>query len=529
MFKRLLLLIALFSLLLYNVKSVGAFYSEPVFFMQDDNYFLHTIERGQTVYSISIMYNVSSEEIYRLNPESRTVIKVGESLKIPQESSSYLYHTIRTDETLWGLAQKYHMKGEDIIAVNQGLSVQTFTIGKTIRIPTNLVTHPVQGGNEAINSSRTNSLLSQVYPSKEVNMINVALLLPFGLRDNTVAANQTRERMVEYWEGLMLAIKDLKKENISIHLIIHDIGNGTGEIQGILKELGTQDIHLLIGGRSDESQIKMLSRFSKEKNIPYIIPFTSQSSEPFNNPNVYQINMPRSNQYSKASLAFINKYGRDNIIFVSDDTSESNRKEFTDILMQDLRDNGISYKTVTIGINFYNDINILVNRNQKNVIVPNDDSERTLLKLTAPLKSVLETQRDVSLSLFGYPDWQAQSGKFSDDFFRLNTTFYTVFYSNPTSADVKVFYSNFFKSYSRVMENAFPKYGILGYDTGLYFFRLINRYGSRFETHINDLRYRGVQTDFYFERVNNWGGFINTSMYFINYNPDYTITKNLIR
>ena len=528
MSKQLLFLFTLLSLSINNVKSEEAFYPEPDFFTQDDNYFLHTIERGQTVYSISLMYNVSIEEIYRLNPESRNVIRAGDVLKIPQESGSYLYHTIQPQDSLFRLSQKYLMKGEDIIAANQGLSEQTFIIGKTIRIPINRVTSPIQGGNEAVNSSRTNSLLTQVYPLKEVNIIKIALLLPFGLKENIAITKAPREQMVEYLEGFLLALKELKKEGISINLQLYDIGSGIQEIPSILRIKEIQDIHLLIGGQYEE-QIKLLSRFSTEKNIPYVIPLTPRGNEPFYNPNVYQVNPPPSHLHSKASMAFSNKYGKENIIIVSDETGASNQKEFIELLKQDLQDKRIPYKTVTLGAGFFNDIKILLNNNQKNIIIPSDDSAETLSKLTAQLKSVVESQPGLSLSLFGYPEWQVHSSRFSDDFFRLNTTFYTNFYSEPISLNVRTFYSTFYKYYSKVLGNSFPKFGMYGYDTGMYFVRLINRYGSQFDSNVNDLRYTGLQTDFCFERVNNWGGFINTNMYFINYNSDYSISKNLIK
>ena len=526
MSKRLFLLVAILSLSFYNVKSEKAFYPEPVFFSQDDNFFLHTIERGQTVYSIAIMYNVSVDDIYRLNPESRKGIRAGDVLKIPQESGSYIFHTIQPQETLYGLSQQYHMKGEDIIAANPGLSVQTFTIGKIIRIPTNMVTAPAQGGNETANSSRTNSLLSKINPPSEVNIVKIALLLPFGTQDTTQKIVQNR--MVEYYEGFLMALTDLKKDGISINLQTKDIGSGVKDIPALLKGKEMQDIDLLIGGLSDE-QIKALSRYAKENNIPYLIPFTPQSNEPANNPDVYQINTPQSYLNSKASLAFINKYRNDNIIIVSDETSASNEKDFIDLLKQDLQDRNIPYKTVAWGANFYNDITGLFIPDRKNVIVPSDDTAETLTKLITPLESIVGSQPDISLSLFGYQVWQVHSAKFSSDFFRLNTTFFTKFYADPTSQDVKDFNTTFYKWYTRLMENSFPKYGMLGYDTGMYFIRLIHTYGSPFYTHINDLKYTGLQTDFYFERLNNWGGFINTNMYLVNYNPDYSITKTLVR
>jgi len=525
--KQLLLLFAILSLPFYNVKSEEAFYPELTFLTQEDTFFLHTIERGQTVYSISVMYNVSVEDIYRLNPESRKVIRIGDVLKIPQKSGSYLYHTIQPQETLYGVSQKYRMKGEDIIAANPGLSVQTFTIGKIIRIPTNMVTTPIQGGNEAANSSKTNSLLLQTDRSKEVNTIKVALFLPFGIRDTTIQ-KAIQSRMVEYYEGFLLALEDIKKEAISVDLQVYDTGAGTKEIQDTLKKKAMQDVDLLIGGLFDE-QIKLLSRFAKDKGIPYIIPVTSQSNEPLNNPNVYQINTPQSYLYSKASSAFCNKYRRDNIIIVSDETGTAGKKDFIDLLKQDLQDKNIPYKTIALEATFFNDVKSLLNSNQNNVIIPSDASAETLSKLIMPLESIIEDQPVLSLSLFGYPDWQVHSAKYSSDFFRLNATYYTGFYFDPASPDVKNFYSTFYKFYTRVLGNNYPKYGMLGYDTGMYFIRLIHAYGTPFDFHINDLQYRGVQTDFYFERVNNWGGFINTNMYLINYNQDYSITKSLVK
>ena len=530
MSKRLFLLLAILTVSFYNVKSEDAFYPEPAIFTQDDNFFLHTIERGQTVYSIATMYNVSVDDIYLLNPGSRKGIRAGDVLKIPQESSSYLYHTIQPQETLYGVSQKYHMKGEDIIAANPGLSVKTFTIGKIIRIPTNMVTTPMQGGNEALNKSLTNSLLSidNSLPS-EVNTVNVALLLPFGAGGDTTVQKSVQNRMVEYYEGFLLSFEDLKKEGVSINLQTYDIGSGTNKITAILKKKEMKDVHLLIGGLSDE-QIKLLSRFAKENNIPYVIPFTSLSNEPMNNPDVYQINTPQSYLYSKASQAFINKYGKGcNVIIISDETGASNKKEFIEALKQDLQDKNISYKTIVLGANFYNDIMASLNRNQTNVIVPSDDSAETLSKLIPPLRSITGNQPNLSLALFGYPGWQAQSAKYSSDFFSLNATFYTLFYVDPTSQNIKDFYSTFYKWYTRVIDNNFPKYGMLGYDMGMYFIRLIHTYGSPFYSHINDLKYKGIQTDFYFERVNNWGGFINTNMYLIDYNPDYSITKTLVK
>jgi len=119
--------------------------SAQALFAQSSDIFYHTVERGQTVYSISVMYGVGEEDIYRLNPSSREVIKAGEILKIPQKESAttllpsdddmYIYHTIAQGETMYSVSRRYSISVESLSEANQGLTPEGFATGKTIRIP----------------------------------------------------------------------------------------------------------------------------------------------------------------------------------------------------------------------------------------------------------------------------------------------------------------------------------------------------------------------------------------------------------
>ncbi|MDR1631687.1 MAG: LysM peptidoglycan-binding domain-containing protein [Dysgonamonadaceae bacterium] len=511
----------------YNVKSGNAFYPESTFFAEDNNYFLHTVEKGQTVFSIASMYHISVDDIHKLNPQSKTLIKAGEKLKIPQESGSYIYHVIQPQETLYGLSRKYQMKGEDILTVNPGLSIQTFQIGKIIRIPVNQVTTPLKNENDAINQLKTNSLLHRTSSVQSVKTVQVALLLPFGLKGSEAGENMSG-RMVEYYEGFLLALKALKSKGISINLQVHDIGSNDKEISNILKKEEMQNVHLIIGGVSDE-QIKIISRFSNNKNIPYVIPFTSMSNESFNNPDSYQVNTPQSILYTKASTLFINKYENYHILLVSGEKDASNQSEFTGLLRSDMQEKKISFKTIPLkrflDADFVSELDLY----KDNVFVPDDDRPETIEKMIVPLRTIQRNHPECQISLFGYPRWQTYNSRYSDSFFQLHVSFFSVFYANLSSPEVKDFYNTFYKWYGRSISNNFPKFGILGYDTGMYFIQAVYTYGTAFETEINELKYKGIQTDFYLERVNNWGGFINTNLFLVNYNPDYSITQTSVK
>jgi hypothetical protein len=272
-----------------------------------------------------------------------------------------------------------------------------------------------------------------------------------------------------------------------------------------------------------------MAKFAGEKNIPYVIPLSPQSDEPYNNPNVYQVNTPTAKLFSKASLACIKKYRDDNIILVTNKSSKPGKSDFINILRDDLKQQNIAFNSISFEDVASGNFAGVLSEDKKNIFIPsNDYTKETISELINPLKSTLTANPKYKISLFGYPDWQAFSFSYSDDFFLLNTSFFAVFYAEPTSAEVKSFYTDFYKWYSKVLTYTFPKFGILGYDTGMYFIQLLNKFGSSYDKNINRLDYKGIQIDFHFERVNNWAGFINTNLYVVDFNSDYSITKTVI-
>src|SRR4051812_46456952 len=46
-------------------------------------YYVHMIEKKQSLYSISKLYNISIDELYAVNPELKNGAKAGQEIKIP--------------------------------------------------------------------------------------------------------------------------------------------------------------------------------------------------------------------------------------------------------------------------------------------------------------------------------------------------------------------------------------------------------------------------------------------------------------
>lgn len=81
-------------------------------------YYIHTIQKGETLYSISKAYKVSVDEIIMLNPQVQDGLKVYQEIKIerkgateekvqPSSNASYVNHIVRANETLESIAKVY--------------------------------------------------------------------------------------------------------------------------------------------------------------------------------------------------------------------------------------------------------------------------------------------------------------------------------------------------------------------------------------------------------------------------------------
>lgn len=522
MFRFGLILSLFLSLHIYNVNSQNAFYSAPNnLSFENGNYFFHTVERGQTAYSISKMYDVTEESIYKLNPGSEQSIQSGTQLKIPQSKQSIIYHTIEPKETLYSVSRKYSVKGDDIIDTNPGLSIQTFIIGRTIRIPLNDMNPTSFSDTTKEDQVRINELLFKAPQINKVNFINVAILLPFGTEEKTVPVD-LQPKVVEYYEGFLLALDSLKKKGISVNLQVFDIGNGTQYLKQILQADDLKKTNLITGGFSEE-QIKLLSEFSHQHEIPYVVPFTSKSDETLKNPYLFLINTPAGYLYTKASKAFLSKYKDYNIIFVQE--TDANRADFVQVLKNDLSAENITYKTIAYSSKFSSELQTVSAKDKQNIVVPASGKKESLIRILQGLTS-LSQKSEYKLSLFGYPEWQTYNLEdFYESLYVLNTTIYTYFYVKPDAFETRNFNKKFVRWYSRAVSNSYPKFGMLGFDTGMFFIQVINKYGTFFESNINNFKYDGIQTNFFYQRVSNWGGFVNANIFFVNFNPDLSVTR----
>ena len=615
LFQRILLIFALSATVQYAVA-------------QTSNYFLHTVTKGQGLYSISRMYGVTEADIIALNPGSEIVIKAGEQLRIPQAKKTQdtapatpqagatgeRFHTIKTGETLYRLTVIYGLTAREICNANPGLSAENFKVGQVIVIPEKketaqetaqpkvtepapLATQPDDAPQDIQEAKkiacRTEHLvkrkeniyrISRMYGITELELVNanpelrerkmkagevlcipyaksgqeqqvspvreeekpveiviptneelfaesrlvpedieqikVAVILPLMLEDS-ISSEQMK--MVEFYEGMLLALDSLKKQGVSVDLHIYDSGNKWTSLSPILSKPEMREMNLIIGPVYD-THINEVATFAEATGIRTVIPFARQVDQVFTNPYIYQVNTPQSYFYSEVYDHFFMQFPHPNVILF--DAPEEEDDGMIDGLKREMSYRGVPY-TVLLADTATNKDTILslLDTERENILMMTSEKSGSLNNMMPVFQLV---KRDTSATkfdvhLFGYPQYQVYTNNHLASFYEIDTYFYSSFYTNNLLPEAKDFHKKYRRTYSKEIVNRYPKYAILGFDIAYYFLKAMHLYGTDMDTRLGEMKYKPLQTGFKFERVNNWGGFINRKVFFVHFSSDYEL------
>lgn len=96
----------------------------------------YTVKKGDSLYSIARLYDVSVEDLKTFNKLVSNVLAIGQVLRIPDivEKSDTSVYYVKKGDTLYGIAKSYGVSVEDIKRLNS-LSSNSLSIGQELLIP----------------------------------------------------------------------------------------------------------------------------------------------------------------------------------------------------------------------------------------------------------------------------------------------------------------------------------------------------------------------------------------------------------
>ena len=145
--KKVFFLILLFTTLGMSAQVVNISISKDIQTKNGKSFYVHTVKKGQTVYSIAKAYHVGIDEIYYYNPTARNGLQVGQRLWIPTENKEaeitkevkqknfdFFYHVASQGETLDHVSSIYLVPKKYLLLANPGIT-SPLKEGEYIKIP----------------------------------------------------------------------------------------------------------------------------------------------------------------------------------------------------------------------------------------------------------------------------------------------------------------------------------------------------------------------------------------------------------
>lgn len=323
----------------------------------------------------------------------------------------------------------------------------------------------------------------KVSPHKE--RFNIALILPFYYNPSTDRERLTSNIMVEYYEGVTMALKQLEMQGFKANLYVFDNRNDTNELKRILRKPEFDSMDLIMGPIL-ESHMDIVSRFSRENGIPAFSPFTAITDPAEKNPLLYST-VPGYKLRASLLVDFIEKeHPGEKLVILRDGGSLD--KAFVPFLLEELDKRGtVPYMREAYRRN--NRWNILLSSDSANLVyIPTYNRG----VVNPSIGGIFSTKRDVTV--IGESVW----ADFDDNDYKFweATNVHLITYDYVDDADTAV---QRFKMAFRSVNNEDPStYAFMGFDQMTFIGEFLMAFGEHFPMFISEREFTYMSAKYRF-------------------------------
>ncbi len=531
--------------------------------LTDTRFTYHRIKNGESLESIAMLYHIPQAVIINTNHLGNTLSPVGYILKIPHtyeyevevEKSNQVVYIIQKKDDIREIAEKYQTPIMDIQAANPDIKKwKKLKRGDKLTIPT-LTISSVDSMIQRNPRSQERADLIRYFERQEASLgdtLNVAFIWPLFLEKNdTINVIKEKDpvsnniiiselatkniypissRYREFYFSALMAINDLKDKGIKVKLSSYDSKKSAVDVIRLLRDSTLKDNDIIFGPGLP-NQIRPVADFCLENHIRMVVPYYSECESVKDNPFVFQIIPGSGVEYPQIAEDVAANYNSANIILVKGNQNDKRETQFTEILKSELYNpdsllyRDIHYKEINFNLDYMGGLTALLSHEKQNLVIIPAEKSIDYTSVVPVLYNYKKNHPEIDIKLLGFSEWQGFDRRELENIFNVECELFSPFYSaiNDSTA-TKLNYINQYKSYfTGEPTKTYPYYGMLGYDVCTYFLTGLAQYGNLFEKHLDELKLDGLCVDLHFERVNNWGGFVNTTLYKINYTKDYDI------
>lgn len=300
--------------------------STEIVTISNKQYYMHHVKHGETLYSLARVYQVTEDEIIRLNPEIKdlglqadmvigipVVNESGELVVVEEESvvsgEGYVVYTVEESERTKRLLRRLQVDEEEFRALNPSVGSRVF-VGQKVLIPSEEtetqqpvkpqadtivipVTEPLTDTVVEVETPVAEFVLPEIrpdscYPSSQYanRRYRVALMVPLYLddvdkidtsKDKAEKTKNTRAmKFLQFYEGFMMAVDSMtQKKGMQLDLRVIDVHENTATAHAAVNLLQQEPVDLIVGPFFGKS-FNVVEQYARSQNITVVNPLSTR-------------------------------------------------------------------------------------------------------------------------------------------------------------------------------------------------------------------------------------------------------------
>lgn len=459
---------------------------------------IHTVKKGETIYSISRQYDVPLDVLYESNPSAKLGIKKGENLIIPLSAKNIV--KMAHPDLTQGKNEKENSQNNIILASDNEEPIEMPEYDEDL-LP-NKSPDEELGFIEIIENNDT--VLENFIHNEEIDQIRIAIILD----------DPNSKKDIEFVRGFLVALYKFKEFPKKIDLKVLDGRIATNSLTNEIEEYEPT----IIISTADKAFPAFLADYGNTNEVEIINVFDLKNDLYEDNTSLIQLLPPSFIYYEElANYIYENNRNRKLLTVGAEEEIDgiaSELKKLYEDQYENISLENFGSFTPEIGENL--------------LIYHIGPRKEEIADFFQALENIKEIYPGTDMEIIGRSNWSALIDEYGDKFSEFEIEVPTRVWLEEDSDDWKSFvekYEEFFDGYP---VRSIPNFAASGFDVADYFINVLNDNNGDFSSKKERNSYRSLQSDIKLKRYNDWGGMVNTSVYLLKFNSSGKIEKILI-
>ena len=515
----------------------------------------YVVGRQETLYAIARMFNTTQEEILRVNPSLKGVLSKGAVLNIPLSFGNaaapaktaeiaFKEYTIAGGDNYFQLQRRFGVSQAELEQLNPVLKAG-FKSGLVIKLPAKkvsevpaevaapltkvpvpskkqtLAAEPAVDTREAEQPKNIKEREENPTPEKgdlaapSLNKtFKIGVYLPFCQNLNDSARSfQHTNNFLEFYSGVLLAAEKLTAGGMKVKLFVFDTYRDSDVVNKLVRKPEFLSLDLIIGPVYPKDQ-KIVSELSAKNFIPMVSPLSPESRLVSSTPGYYLINPGRKLRLASTADYISENFFGQNIILLNHGADSDDEKFLLNRLNK--RPGNQKVKQFNIFSDEAGSLEGHLSGDKENIFILAEENEANVSVAMTRLNTIAKTHKIKVIGLQEYTKMQSIDIEYLHN---ANLHYLAPYYIDYGNSKVNRFVERYRSSYGSEP----TQYSFQGYDIALYFISSLGQSGKLFRGTNSNPGVDLLQAEYNFQKPSPFGGFINRTLYVIEYTNDFEI------